>query len=65
VAWCLEPHDLWISKAIAGRAKDLEFCRALLDRAVVSSERLRDRLAAVDALDPRVRAAAAARIPAQ
>lgn len=25
VAWCLEPHDLWVSKAIAGRPKDLEF----------------------------------------
>ena len=21
--WCLEPHDLWVSKAIAGRPKDL------------------------------------------
>jgi hypothetical protein len=25
VAWCLEPHDLWISKAIARRPKDIEF----------------------------------------
>jgi hypothetical protein len=25
-AWCLELHDLWISKAMAGRAKDREFC---------------------------------------
>ena len=65
VAWCLEPHDLWVSKAIAGRPKDLEFCRALLDRALVSGDRLRERLAQVDPLDPRVRAAAAARIPTQ
>lgn len=65
VAWCLEPHDLWISKAIAGHAKDLEFCRALLERAIVSSARLRARLGAVDALDPRVRAAVAARIPSK
>jgi len=63
VAWCLEPHDLWVSKAVAGRPKDLEFCRALVDRALVSGTRLRDRLALVPALDPRVRAAAAARIP--
>ena len=28
VAWCLELHDLWISKAVAGRSKDFEFCRA-------------------------------------
>ena len=63
VAWCLEPHDLWVSKAVAGRPKDLEFCRALVDRALVSGTRLRDRLALVPALDPRVRAAADARIP--
>lgn len=63
IAWCLEPHDLWVAKAIAGRPKDLEFCRALLDRALVRGERLRARLAKVEALDPRVRAAAAARIP--
>ncbi|MDP3774785.1 MAG: hypothetical protein Q8Q85_11025 [Gemmatimonadales bacterium] len=64
VAWCLEPHDLWVSKAIAGRHKDLEFCRALVERALVSGAHLRDRLAMVTVLDPRVRAAAAARIPA-
>ena len=63
VAWCLEPHDLWVSKAVAGRPKDLEFCRALVERALVSGARLRDRLALVAALDPRVRAAAVARIP--
>jgi len=27
VAWCLEPHDLWLSKAIANRPKDVEFER--------------------------------------
>ena len=63
VAWCLEPHDLWVSKAIAGRPKDLEFCRALLDRGLVFPGRLRDRLARVKKVDARVRAAAAARIP--
>jgi hypothetical protein len=64
VAWCLEPHDLWVSKAIAGRPKDLEFCRALVKRALVTGRRLRGRLAKVGALDKRVRAAVAARIPA-
>lgn len=63
VAWCLEPHDLWVSKAIAGRPKDLEFCRALVERALVGVEPLRHRLGLVADLDPRVRAAAAARIP--
>ena len=61
-AWCLEPHDLWVSKAIAGRPKDVEFCRALLDRGLVRGARLRERLAQVQGLDPRVRAAAAERI---
>lgn len=64
VAWCLDPHDLWVSKAIAGRPKDVEFCRALVERSLVSGAQLRDRLALVPGLDPRVRAATAARIPA-
>lgn len=64
VAWCLEVHDLWISKAIAGRHKDVAFCRALVERHLVDSARLRERLALVTPLDPRVRAAAAGRIPA-
>jgi hypothetical protein len=63
VAWCLEPHDLWVSKAIAGRPKDLEFCRAVAEDGIVDAAQLRDRLAKVPALDPRVRDAVAARIP--
>lgn len=47
VAWCLEPHDLWISKAIAGRPKDLEFCQALVVGGLVASSILRERLAEV------------------
>ena len=54
-AWCLELHDLWISKAIAGREKDREFCRALVQRGVVMSHVLESRLDAVPALDARVR----------
>ena len=42
VAWCLSPEDVWIAKALAGRPKDVEFCRALLegnhvDRALLST----------------------------
>lgn len=44
VAWCLELHDLWLSKAVAMRQKDVEFCRALAHRRLVESETLRDRL---------------------
>jgi hypothetical protein len=63
VAWCLEPHDLWVSKAIAGRPKDVEFCRALVRGGVVKPATLRARLARVRKLDGRVRSAAVARIP--
>lgn len=64
VAWCLEAHDLWISKAIAGRPKDREFCRALVDAALVQGSVLRERLAATAGLDDRVRAHAGGWIPA-
>lgn len=62
VAWCLEPHDLWLSKAVAGRPKDLEFCKALLDRRILSRATLRERLGAITPLDPRVRTVVADRI---
>ena len=38
VAWCLSPEDLWVSKALAGRPKDLELCRALLHAGVVQRD---------------------------
>lgn len=44
VAWCLDPHDLWLSKVIAGRPKDLEVYRALAQRAVTDGSLLLDRL---------------------
>ena len=44
VAWCLELHDLWVSKAIAGRPKDIEFCKAFLTQKLVERESLRERL---------------------
>ena len=44
VAWCLELHDLWVSKSIAGRPKDIEFCRAFLTQELVARETLRERL---------------------
>jgi hypothetical protein len=62
-AWCLEPHDLWTAKAIAGRSKDLEFCRALIDRELVSTNRLRKRIDEVDGLDSRIRDTILARLP--
>lgn len=61
-ALCLEVHDLWISKAIAGRPKDVEFCRALLDRRIVDREVLAARVADVPDLDPRIEKAVRGRI---
>ena len=63
VALCLEIHDLWISKAIAGRPKDIEFCRALVQRGLVREQVLLDRLSQVGELDERVRTAVTRRIP--
>ncbi|GMV05970.1 MAG: hypothetical protein AMXMBFR53_22470 [Gemmatimonadota bacterium] len=62
VAWCLEVHDLWISKAIAGRPKDIEFCAALVQRGIVDRTTLDARLVMVRDLDPRVRKAVEGRI---
>ena len=61
-AMCLEIHDLWISKVIAGRPKDVEFCRALVDARNVDPSILIQRLEAVRELDERVRDAVNARI---
>lgn len=61
--WCLELHDLWISKAVAGRDKDREFCRALLAQRVVATHVLRSRLGTVPALDARIRRAVNGWIP--
>lgn len=47
VAWCLEIHDLWLSKAVAMREKDVDFCRALARRHLVNGETLRGRLASL------------------
>ncbi|MCP4767870.1 MAG: hypothetical protein GY875_16575 [Gammaproteobacteria bacterium] len=54
-AYCLEPHDLWISKAVAGRPKDKEFCQALMVRNLVETDLLRDRLELTEGLSPAVR----------
>ncbi len=54
-AHCLEPHDLWISKAIAGRPKDKEFCRAMVERNLVEEKILRRRLEMVSDLNPEIR----------
>lgn len=44
IAYCLELHDLWISKAMAGRPKDREFCNELKGRKHVKIRILKLRL---------------------
>ena len=61
-ALCLEPHDLWISKAVAGRSKDIEFCKALMKRNLVNVITLQARLGKVRGLNPEIRNAVANRI---
>lgn len=63
-AFCLEAHDLWISKAIAGRTKDIEFCRSLLKRKLVKENILEERLKKVKKIDPKIRAIVTNRIHA-
>lgn len=55
VGWCLDLHDLWIAKAVAGRPKDVEYCRAFLTRGLVDADILRQRLAETTGLVDAVR----------
>ncbi len=61
VGMCLEPHDLAVSKLVAGRPKDETFLTGLFALGVLDPATLRERLAATD-LDPRVRIDAEARL---
>lgn len=61
-ALCLEPHDLWISKAVAGRSKDHDFCNAMIAHDLVDAPTLRARLRKVRDLSPEVRTSVAAAI---
>jgi hypothetical protein len=46
--WCLEPHDLAVSKLVAGREKDVAFVDVLLQHKLVAAEVIRERLANTD-----------------
>lgn len=46
-AYCRELHDLWISKAMAGREKDQKFCAALAYKMLVRAKVLQERLATI------------------
>ena len=51
VAWCLEIHDLWISKAIASRRNHIEFCAALTTEDLVDTDALVRRLDEVGGIE--------------
>ena len=42
--WCLEAHDLAVSKLAAGREKDVEFVSSLLSHELVKLDQLRGRI---------------------
>lgn len=57
--WCLEVHDLLISKAVAGREKDRVFVREAIRHGLVQAGTLRERLASTpveEAVAARIRA---------
>lgn len=64
-ALCLEPHDLWLSKAIAGRPKDIQFCKALRKLNLVNDEILQSRLKEVRKIRPEIRASVSNQIRAK
>ena len=57
VAWCLSPEDLGVAKALAGRPKDFELCRALLHAGVVQRDALAELLDDTEAHAAQKRAA--------
>lgn len=57
---CLEPHDLAVSKLVAGRPKDLVYVSALLRHGLAAGETLRARIA--ELVDEAERTRCAARL---
>jgi hypothetical protein len=44
IGWCLEPHDLEVSKLIAGRNKDFDFVSVMVDAKIVSAAVIQERI---------------------
>jgi len=47
IGWCLEPHDLCAAKLCAGREKDLNFVRALIEAKLVDRVLVGERVGSV------------------
>lgn len=52
-AVCLDPHDLVVSKLVAGRQKDYEFSRALIDAGLIQVGVVRARIDLLEAVHRR------------
>lgn len=48
IGWALEPHDLWVAKAVAGREHDVEFCLLAARAGIVDPAVVVERVAATD-----------------
>ena len=57
VGWCLEAHDLAVSKLIAGRPKDIDFVAVLIRERMVDAQVVEARIDTVPITDGRVAAA--------
>jgi hypothetical protein len=62
VGWCLEAHDLAVSKLAAGREKDLAFVAAMVRLGLASPQVIRGRLATTPRLTPEWRQLTEARL---
>lgn len=60
--WCLDVHDLAVSKLAASREKDLEYVKALVRFGLVDPALLRRRLGETPSLAPAARALAESRL---
>jgi hypothetical protein len=60
VGWCLEVHDLVMSKYVAGREKDVTYVREVARHRLVNKDTLIERLAATPLSDARRQLVAAA-----
>jgi hypothetical protein len=57
VGWCLEVHDLAVSKLVAGRPQDVRFLQALTREGMVDRAVLEARLSSVRLPEDRLRQA--------
>jgi hypothetical protein len=62
VGWCLEPHDLAVSKLAAARPNDLAFVEAMVRRKMVSPNLIRERIEKTPGMSREARELALARL---